>query len=349
MKSQGTPKTICAVDVGYGHTKFVIQRLQTGYQCGSFPSIAPVANKENNALIALGPRRNSVRVYDAKGTLREVGKDAALLADGNSVKNMDDNFTSAPEYLALFRGALHYIGQRHIDLLITGLPVNIYNIASQKKHLEDLLTGEHKTPDGEVYVVDKVVAVPQPFGGFFDYAVTNDVFGKMKNQVNLMVDPGERTFDWLVMQGMKPMPNVSHAHPRSMGAIIEAIADSLGKELGTNISSMQSMMRISESLRTGEAPIIRGKQRALDNHIPNARHIADEAMTAMAKKIGEANDIDNIIVCGGGGRYFYELIKTKYPDHNVVISNDPMFANVRGYHIAGNLWLNNASNDRVAA
>ncbi|MYM92692.1 PRTRC system protein D [Duganella vulcania] len=349
MLTQSTRQIIQAVDIGYGHTKYVIQRLQDEIQCGSFPSFAPLAHNEEGGLSTLAPARNCVTVLDSNGKLREVGRDAALLSDGTNVRNMDDNYTTAPEYLALFRGALRHMAQRDIDMLVTGLPVNLYKLPNQKETLEQILTGAHKMPDGDEYFVKKVIIVPQPFGGFFDFSVTNKKFDDMRRQTNLMIDPGERTFDWLVMQGMKPMPNLSHAHPKSMGAIIEAIAQSLGRELKTNITSLQSQQRISQSLRDGEHPIIRGQQRDISKHMAGALEIAEEALTAMSKKIGEANDIDNIIVCGGGAKFFYELIKCRYPDHTVLMNADPMYSNVRGYQIAGELWMRQQTKNRVAA
>jgi plasmid segregation protein ParM len=68
---------------------------------------------------------------------------------------------------------------------------------------------------------------------------------------------------------------------------------------------------------------------------PMVESIARQAVAAMMRRIGPAYDVRNVILVGGGAFLFRKAVKQAFASHEVLEVKEPMFANVRGYQIAG--------------
>ena len=55
----------------------------------------------------------------------------------------------------------------------------------------------------------------------------------------------------------------------------------------------------------------------------------------MMRRIGPAYDVHNVILVGGGAFLFRKAVKQAFASHAILEVKEPMFANVRGYQIAG--------------
>ena len=330
-----------AIDIGYGNTKFVTSHPPGGeIATGLFPSVAPQKHPSADLAGGVLERRRTVLVKIGQVTY-EVGTDASLAQDASHGRTLDASFARSDTYLALLRGALYYMGSPAIDLLVLGLPVNTY--AQHAKYLSTAMVGEHVIPNSrarllpdeapEIAVTVKAVRVfPQPLGGFFDHAIRGGLVRSMRVQTNLLIDPGFFTLDWLVTKGTKPMDARSGAHPGGMSAILRGIAEALARDLG---KSVVDIGRLDEALLKGIKPRYYGKDRDISAYLPSAKSKIREYVSVLANKVGAADDIDNIIVGGGGAHFFLDAIKEKFPEQEFTVSKDPIFANVRGFQLAG--------------
>jgi plasmid segregation protein ParM len=213
---------IRAIDVGYRMTKYVERMDGQKPVCRAFPSIAPVASDRDHSL-GRGSQRNTVIV--PAGNLRyEVGPDAVLVSSTFHVRNFDDAFVKADEYLALCRGAIRYMRVDHIDLLVVGLPVALH--AYLRGELEKRLSGDHDLGDGKTAHVERVLVMVQPMGALLSYAFGDTQRRRILKERNVVIDPGGRTFDWIVTQGIKSMPARSNSANKGMVDVLEAIAAS---------------------------------------------------------------------------------------------------------------------------
>ena len=175
-----------AIDVGYGNTKFVTLLQQESIQCGMFPSIAPQASSGPDLSGGLMQRRNTV-VVEVDGVKYEVGKDARLAQDASHGRVLDPDYSMTDTHMALIRGALHYMLQPSIDLLVLGLPVNTWE--SYHDALAKKVIGKHKLPSRDRNKPDEIFEVeiracrviPQPLGAFFDYSFRSGTYEKMRN------------------------------------------------------------------------------------------------------------------------------------------------------------------------
>lgn len=339
---------IRSIDVGYGNTKFVDQHHRgSDIVCSLFPSIAPQASSGPDLTGGVLTRLDTVTV-EVDGLYYEVGKDAKLAKDTSYGRILDTAFSTSAQYLALVRGALFYMRQDVIDMLVVGLPVN--TLETYREVLTSRLVGEHPIPvmvrgneqawvpskETRKVVVKAVRVMPQPIGAFFDYSIRSKKYKEMRDQMNLIIDPGFFTLDWVVAEGTKVMIPRSGAHPGGMSAILNTMAESIGSKIGSQITDVSA---IDDALRHGRNPRFYGREFDISEEIRLGKEKARQFVNILANKVGgNGVDIDNIVMGGGGAAFFKDVIEEKFPKHSIVVTEDPVFSNVRGFQIAGQQW-----------
>ncbi len=326
-----------AIDVGYGNTKFTTLVTGSDIQCGLFPSLAPQASTGPDLAAGLMQRRNTV-VVEVEGVKYEVGKDARLAQDASHGRVLDPDYSMTAAHMALIRGAFYYMGQSKIDLLVLGLPVNTFEKYNQQ--LAERVIGKHLVPvrekDGSLsqreVEVSNCRVIPQPIGAFFDYATKTRTYERMRSQMNLLIDIGYYTLDWLVADGVKMVNARSGAHNGGMSAVLRSMAEAIGSEIGEQISDLSML---EESIRTGIDPTFYGKPFDITEHLKIGKAKAEQFVSVLVNKVGSALDISNIILAGGGAEFFKDVLADKFPKHEIITTSDPVFANVRGFQRAG--------------
>ena len=317
-----------AVDVGSGNTKFVTGVTGADIRCASFPSIAypssgetphwPASERRKTVCIPVGP------------LFYEVGPDVGLAADTFRAKQLHDEYTESPEYTALLRGALSMMKVPHIDLLIVGLPVALFSL--KKSALEKAMVGEHQVGGGKSVTVAKAMAIAQPQGALVRYAAEHKKMATIGNEQSLVIDPGSRTFDWLVTRGMRLVQKQSHSINRGMSDVLRLLAAEISKDIGSQYRDYDA---IDLALRTGKAPVIFQKPYDISRHLPLAESVAQQAVSTMRQWIETPESLQNIILVGGGAFLFKRSVKAAFPKHRIHEVKEPMFANVRGFQVAG--------------
>lgn len=317
-----------AVDVGFGNTKYVSGVAGSEIRCASFPSLAYPSARDPTTLPA-AERRRTVAV-PINGLFYEVGADVKLAADAFRATQLHDRYSETPEYLALLRGALAMMRVGSIDLLVLGLPVA--SLAGRKASLERAMTGRHDLGGGKQVTVRKVLVVAQPQGALVHYADTHRAFEEIGGQQSLIVDSGARTFDWLVARGMRLVQKQSHSVNRGVFDVLQVIATEISAELQTPYTDLDA---IDVALRTKRGPVIYQKQYDLSKLMPIANAIAQQAVSSMMQWIGPTYGIQNVILVGGGAFLFKKAIKEAFPKHRIHEIKDTLYANVRGFQLAG--------------
>jgi plasmid segregation protein ParM len=324
-----------AVDVGSGNTKFVTAAAGTDIRCVSFPSIAypssdaspswPASERRKTVCIPVGP------------LFYEVGPDIGLAADTFRAKQLHDEYTESPEYLALLRGALSMMKLSHIDLLVVGLPVALF--AVKKAALEKMMVGSHDIGGGKTVTVGKALAVAQPQGALVHYASEHKKMATIGSEQSLIIDPGSRTFDWLVARGMRLVQKQSHSFNRGMSDVLRILAAEITKSIG---SPYRDYDAIDLALRSGKSPVIYQKAYDMSRHLPLAESVAEQAVSTMKEWIESPHSLQNIILVGGGAFLFRKAVKAAFPMHRIHEVKEPMFANVRGFQLAGQNYARSA-------
>ena len=299
-----------AVDVGSGNTKFVTGVVGNEIRCASFPSVAypssgetphwPASERRKTVCIPVGP------------LFYEVRPDVGLAADTFRAKQLHDEYTESPEYMALLRGALSMMKVSHIDLLIVGLPVALFSL--KKSALEKTMAGEHQIGGGKTVTVAKAMAVAQPQGALVHYAAEHKKMATIGTEQSLVIDPGSRTFDWLVTRGMRLVQKQSHSINRGMSDVLRLLAAEISKDVG---SPYRDYDAIDLALRSGKSPVIFQKPYDMGRHLPLAESVAQQAVSTMRQWIETPESLQNIILVGGGAVLFKKAVKAAFPKHRI--------------------------------
>lgn len=333
--------TVRAIDVGYGNTKYVTAVGGDHLRCASFPSIAYASFRDRK--LEPGAQRRQTAAVPIDGMFYEVGPEVELAADNFRPTQMHDRYVETPQYLALMRGALGFMNVKEIDLLVVGLPVSL--LKAKKAALEKLATGEHDVGGGKRVIVHRALALAQPQGALLDFTMQHGKAATIESERSLVIDPGMRTFDWLVSDGMRLVQAKSHSVNRGVDDVLRAIAMEIGYEIGTPYEDLQAVDR---ALRLKKNITV--YQRVYE--LARARRIADnvsrDAVNAMMRWLDASYTFQNIILIGGGASLFKNAVKQAFPTHRILETKDPLFSNVRGFQLAGISYMLRA-NDRTAA
>ncbi|HSG22478.1 MAG TPA: PRTRC system protein D [Azonexus sp.] len=323
-----------AIDVGFGNTKYTTYVADGNIGCGMFPSIAPQAATGPDLSSGIFNNRLTVTV-EVNGMKYEVGPDSRLAGDANHGRVLDPGYCLTDTYTALLRGALFYMGQPEIDLLVLGLPVNIHK--QHYKELEAKFVGMHPVPlkNAKECVVKHVKVIPQPIGAFFDHSIHTRCYDRMRSQMNLLIDVGYYTLDWVVADGVKMNNARSDAENGGMSSVLQAMAKSLGDELGENVP----VSLVEKAVREGTPAELYGKPQDLTECTKVGKKKAEQFVSVLANRVGSSMDISNIILAGGGAAFFKDVLQAKFPKHKIVTTADPVFANVRGFQRAGGTFI----------
>lgn len=330
MSAAAAAKIVRAIDLGWGYTKFSHLDVETEtLKYSSFPSLAPRSAGLDLSMSILG-KRDTV-VVDVDGTKYEVGPDAGDLDTNDASRNLNDQYIHTEQYKAVFYGALHYIGEPVIDLLVVGLPLSNMNAAAK---LKALMVGTHKLTAEMTVEVKDCLVLPQPLGGLYyclSLGKTRDDFEFLNEEMNLVIDPGFLTFDFLLSNGEKVVENRSSAHTGGVSKVLRAIAESISGKFGTKYDNLSA---IDRGLRRRKLKI-NGEVESLDEHIKNTRSVVEGSVNYMKNLVGDGSDIDNIILLGGGSHIYHKTISAYYPKHTILTLEDAQTANVQGFQLAG--------------
>ena len=317
-----------AVDVGFGNVKYTEQTRGDEIACDHFPSLVYRSVRDTTAE-GLGGRRRTVAI-PIDGIYFEVGPEVHLAADAHRPSHLHDRFTESPEYLALLRGALHFMKVDRIDSLVIGLPVA--DFLSRRAALERLALGEHDTGRGRKVLVKAVRVVAQPQGALAHYAAAAGKLRQLQDQQSLVIDVGARTFDWLVARGLRLVPKKSGSANRGASDVIRALAEQISMDLGIRYGDLDA---IDAAIRKRRPLSIFQRPYPLDKLEPIANAIADQAVSEMLQSVGDLHSFEHIVLAGGGAFLFQKAIRKAFAKCKVQELREPIYANVRGYQLAG--------------
>lgn len=338
-----------AIDVGYFSTKLTLGRKIVGdtstIATALFPSLAPrlPAGLSPQSALHGKPDGSVVSVDDVNYF---VGRDAILYSSGREPREVLADYSQTDKYLALMRGALHYIfadsqarNELVISHLVLGLPLN--NFGEHRARLAARATGEHLLPDptqpGAMrrVTVEKASVIVQPQGAMVSYGLNHSKI--FMNGWVLVVDPGGGTLDWYVARGRLPNWQRSGAYPKSMLACAYAVADRIDSTWRDNFEIIE---RIDKAIREKATSFTTGGQTyELATYTNEIDAVLKEATDKLVARLGSLDNLDLILFTGGGAKVYYEFFSKRYPKLNPIMcmDDDPVFANVKGFHVAGEI------------
>lgn len=345
-------QVVRAIDVGFGLVKLSIPDGSGGVRFAHFPSMAIPSDPQANTV--LGARRRDTFDIPVKGALYEVGNEVAIAQTGNEYgREITDEFYKSPIYEALTKGALRYMveaGDTQIDLLVLGLPVNQYLEPGRREYLQKHYSGEHDLGNDRKITVSGVLVQAQPMGGYIELSShideLNEKIVSMKGPLRpvqdldkltvLMVDPGEYTLDWLLLQNGSLTSKASGAasdagRHRVVRAVHEALQAKVGRPLGP-----AAMVRINEALRTKTPLKLSGVAYDLSEFEPVIKAVVADPIRSLIDGMRSMHEfVDVIVVVGGHPERYRDVLEERFPQIPVFIIEPSVEANVRGFQIIG--------------
>jgi plasmid segregation protein ParM len=354
--ADSTP-VVRAIDVGFGRVKATVPAGDAAGELRivSFPSMAIPADA--SAVRSLSTRRRDTFDVPVHGALYEVGADVGLAQAGGSFgRDVTDEFYRGAIYEALAKGALRYMaeaGDGTIDVLVMGLPVNQYNDDQRRDYLRQTYEGEIDLGDGKRITVRRVVVQAQPMGGYAALEEhldeLNEVIRQTKGALQplqsadeldalsvLMIDPGEHTLDWLLIQQGTINPRASGAasdagRHRVLRAVQDALSKDVGRPLGPSV-----VPHINEAMRLQKPVKLSGVAHDLTKYEPQVMSVVEDSLNRMIDGLRDAHEIvDLIVLVGGHPERYREVLMRRFPAIPVFIMPEAMSANVRGFQMIG--------------
>jgi len=352
--SSSKAPVVRAIDVGFGLVKLSVRKAG-GIDFINFPSMAIPADA--SAVRTLGTRKRDTFDVPVNGANYEVGRDVGLAQAGGSFgRDVTDEFYRGAIYEALTKGALRYMleaGDSVIDVLVLGLPVNQYNDSKRRDYLRSHYEGDIPVGDGKKVTVRKVLVQAQPMGGYAaldDHLdALNDVIAKTLGALKplpggealddlsvLMVDPGEHTLDWLLIQQGSINPRSSGAasdagRHRVLRSVLESLVAEVGRPLGPAV-----MPRINDALRSNSPVKLAGVAHDLQHFEPVIMTVVEDCINRMVDGLRDAHEIiDLMVLVGGHPERYRDVLTKRYPAIPVFIMPESMSANVRGFQMIG--------------
>lgn len=334
-----------AVDVGFGHVKFTEGRKGRGkIELGHFPSQSTIVMKgdigvDSEALHKLDVFLIPIQIGDRVDNF-VVGRDIdSLLSSDSETTILDQDYCLSPAYMARLFGALSYMYRslpaddqpaRTIDMLALGLPMHTYK--QYKDALVKKYTGTFVINDrGHAVTIKHCTVYPQPLGS---YATFVGERGFPEPPQVLVIDPGFNTLDWFTCKGMKVQKEFIGAVELGVSQVIRAIANKLPHDIRKGASIAAISRILDESFSSGVKQFkLRGKAYDIEPHMAPGKVIIDQAVGAVKAAMKDAVRVDHIVVTGGGASLFLPTIQARFPDHDVVLLDNPAFSNVRGFQV----------------
>ena len=363
-ESQPVSPIARSIDAGFGVMKFTraatraeVDEAINNVVCDNFISMAIDADAEQIA-VESGRQRDTVLV-EYGGRSFEVGKDVRHNIVGSDFgRDMTDAYYDSVVYHALMRGALAYMGDKRIDTLVLGLPMNHFGNKDRVAKLESEYTGQIDLGHGRTVKIDKAVVHPQPFGGYI--SLGNDLDGinaalreypecgiepiksaeDLKALNVLIVDPGEFTLDWLMMTPGGAAQRVSSASSdagrhRVLRDVHGRLCELIGRPLGASF-----MADIDVALRTKRPFRFGGRSYDLEGEefkTTIERAVEDPVRQLFEGLRGAEDRIDLVAVMGGSPFEVAAAIRKRNPFLPVYCpadatgQNAPLYANLRGF------------------
>ena len=345
-KPRLAPKTVSvpvhAIDVGYQNTKFTYCRKTVGGKsmipADLYPSLAARVTTPLVADGHIAERDDGYNVH-ADGCEYFVGKDVMNHMSGRETRSLAPDFSQSAKYMALSFGAWGYLidslgAPDHVAIehLTVALPLNTY--LTYRGALRERMEGDHHVGDHTVSVA-RVHVLPQPQGALLYHAARS---GQPLDGWALVIDVGGGTVDWYVANKQRPNFERSGAYPKGMLACAQAVAESM--KVTDWRDNHEIIGRIDRAIRDAE-PTFRAdfEDHPLQPHLPAVDAVMNEAATRMHEKLGPMSEFEHVILTGGGAKPFQRFLLRKWPklERALVVEPDPVFCNVMGFHLFGEL------------
>ena len=247
-------------------------------------------------------------------------------------RSLHEDYCATPAYQALAKAGLILSGHKHIDVLVTGLPVAQAAERKRRDAIARTLAGRHITEDGCIEVRE-VRVIPQPVGAYVDLvwsATDPQVLERIEDGSVLVVDAGFYSFDWALITEGELRRSASGTSLEAVSVLLEHAARRMADEAG----GKSNPAKLEAATRAGKNTIVQSGRRysVPDLLAQSAREVSSVALESMRQALRrEAASIDLVLLAGGGGNLYGDGLRDLFAGAVVSAPNTPVAANARGF------------------
>ncbi len=327
-KKQEAFARVVGLDIGYGDLK-----ASNSKKCIHLPSVigaAPVTRYSDE-----WSRDDGDVVEDDQGVWY-VGE-KALMHSAKVRYIKDRGRTLMPDYKRLLYVALGRLHPRQNDSemeivnVATGLPVAHMG---DKATLQKMLTDEHRVRTqytNGVYRIEHVAIAPQPYGTLFYN--TLDEYGtlvddNLSRATVLIVDVGRFTTNVITVDRMAYLERASDSINSGVGVIESHLGKHLEKAYGWTDPRPDFIQNII--LSPDHRNRIDGQPVDFSDVVGGGiADLSEQVIGLVGELVGQAREVDYLIMTGGGSIILEDAIKERYP--RAYLTENPVMANAIGF------------------
>jgi PRTRC genetic system protein D len=315
------------LDVGFGDVK-AARFDGDKFKTTSFPAILGQAQDLASYSTGLGgSRRRATRiVYD--GVEYYVGQEA-LRHSRTLAGRQDRARIGSPEERVLALAALAQIDVADA-YVVTGLPVLWFD---DRRKLANSLRGTHDFTWGREerqITIHNVTTVPQPFGGFYNYCLSDQGLATIPEDEILRTfgfgDVGWNTTDLSAIRELRPVERWSGGERVGVRNIIEIVGDQVQRRYGLELQPHE----VDAALQSRRIEVY-GEYHDIGELIDSAIiSLAQQVVSAATRLWGNGERMTQILIFGGGAAILGREIRKAFPRNSTLLSN-PAMANAIGF------------------
>lgn len=163
--------------------------------------------------------------------------------------------------------------------------------------------------------------LPQPFGGLRaagQNASADDPIYQT-GKLNMLIDPGYRTLDWFVSNGMSPELKLSGSFDGGVSNILRTVSQQVGFDHGTGSLEFD---QVEEGLSSGKINL--GFK--VIYMAPYQKLAVDAAKREIAAFLGRIDmnkaRLSRVLLAGGGAKLYEKALKDRLPGYTIECMSD---------------------------
>jgi len=317
---------VLGIDIGYSNLKLAYGQQGTEPKVLLRPAGAAPADRMGEK-IGSNEEEDFLRVL-----VNDVPFVAGISPDRAELwsRELHENYPSTDSYRALFHAGMLLSEFDHIDLVVSGLPVNQYLNAELRERLSKQMQGEHQITPRRKITVNKVKVVPQPVGGFVDYVWSLPDASEIEDSRVLVVDPGFFSVDWVLISNGELRRQSCGTSLEASSVILDEAVKLIAEDFGGNVGRE----RLEHTLRNGLAHVrLFGERVEVASYLKKAANKVGPIVTARLRESlrKENASADMVLLVGGGAGFFENAVKEAFPQLKVSSPDSPVYANARGF------------------
>jgi plasmid segregation protein ParM len=120
--------------------------------------------------------------------------------------------------------------------------------------------------------------------------------------------------------------------PAGMSLILDKLCELISQDLSYTFTRINL---IDEGIRNNFRMKIQGEIYDFSHLIPKIDDHILASIQSISRSVGNVDDIDNVLLVGGGAKCYQSIIERLIKHRNIVIRDNSIYSNVKGFYIAG--------------